>query len=238
MKAACQSCHYEDLDEKAGIYATALGVEVGSGGGGSDTSGDSPTGDSAAGGDSATAGESSASSAPSGGTALVVENGQDVVDYNRRYEEVALGKTFVNWGNVTLVVLIVLVAAGGGSFVYYNERKLRGQPLFPARTQPAAGIQPAAELPQVPGYSDEVVALLPRIAQLNPVGLHALQRLLENPDEASEMLHSLSRLDPELVKRMPRSGSRIARLAAGAVRRLNGFRLSGRTFLRRKYELA
>jgi hypothetical protein len=47
-----------------------------------------------------------------------------------------------------------------------------------------------------------VVALLPKIAQLNPIGLHALQRILENPEDASEMLHSLSRLDPELVRRM------------------------------------
>jgi hypothetical protein len=46
------------------------------------------------------------------------------------------------------------------------------------------------------------VALLPKIARLNPMGLFALKRLLENPEEASELLHSLSRLDPELVRRI------------------------------------
>jgi len=47
-----------------------------------------------------------------------------------------------------------------------------------------------------------VTALLPQIAKLSPVGLHALKRLLENPEQANEMLHSLSRLDPELIRRI------------------------------------
>ena len=55
---------------------------------------------------------------------------------------------------------------------------------------------------KIEGYPDQVVALLPKIAQLNPLGLHALRRLLENPEEASQLLHSLSRLDPELVRRV------------------------------------
>lgn len=48
----------------------------------------------------------------------------------------------------------------------------------------------------------EVTALLPKIARLNPTGLHALKRLLENPDNANELFHSLSKLDPELVKQV------------------------------------
>jgi hypothetical protein len=55
-----------------------------------------------------------------------------------------------------------------------------------------------------------VAALLPKIAALNPVGRHALARLLENPEEAAELLHNLSRLDPELVRRI-RSLDRDAR---------------------------
>ena len=54
----------------------------------------------------------------------------------------------------------------------------------------------------VEGYSSEVTELLPLIARLNPVGLHAIKRILANPDHANEMLHALSHLDPELVKRV------------------------------------
>jgi hypothetical protein len=97
-----------------------------------------------------------------------------------------------------LVVLIVFVLVGGGIFVYYNERKRRGLPFLGAELV----VPEAAQPPQIEGYSPEVVALLPKIAQLDPRGQLALKRLLENPDDASELLHSLSRLDPELVRRV------------------------------------
>ena len=124
-----------------------------------------------------------------------------VIDYNQRYNQTVLGQRNINWGNVILSILIVLVAGGGGAFVYWNERKLRGLPLF-KESRPSRPGAVEMPLPKVEGYSDEVVALLPKIAQLNPVGLHALKRLLENPKEASELLHSLSRLDPDLVRQI------------------------------------
>jgi hypothetical protein len=34
------------------------------------------------------------------------------------------------------------------------------------------------------------------------LGLHALQRILENPEDASELLYSLSKMDPDLVKKV------------------------------------
>jgi hypothetical protein len=58
------------------------------------------------------------------------------------------------------------------------------------------------QIPVVEGYSSEVTELLPLMARLNPVGLHALKRILANPEQANEMLHALSHLDPELVKRV------------------------------------
>ncbi len=57
-------------------------------------------------------------------------------------------------------------------------------------------------VPMVEGYSREVSELLPQIARLNPVGLHALKHILEKPEQANEMLHALSHLDPELVRRV------------------------------------
>lgn len=200
VKAACQSCHPNDLQERAQVYATVLGVEVGTGDGptsGSTTSsgGDTPSGSAPSSGDNQDSTSSSSAPAPSG---MVIDT-STVIDYNQQYNETVLGQRNINWGNVILSILIVVVAGGGGAFVYWNERKLRGLPLF-KESQPSRPSMVDMTMPKVEGYSDEVVALLPKIAQLNPVGLHALKRLIENPEEASELLHSLSRLDPDLVR--------------------------------------
>lgn len=82
----------------------------------------------------------------------------------------------------------------------YNERKRGDLPLF--RQKVVVEVVTAEELPRIEGVSPEVAALLPQIARLNPIGLHALKRLLENPEAASELFHSLSRLDLELVTRV------------------------------------
>ncbi len=88
------------------------------------------------------------------------------------------------------------------SFVYWNERRLRGlkgflpESLFP--TKAAADV----EIPVIEGYSKDVAALVPLIAKLNPVGMHSLKRILQEPEQANEMLHALAVLDPELVRRV------------------------------------
>jgi len=190
-KAACQQCHPDDLDARVQVYASVLGVTPGEGAppsGGGD-------GDAPAPAEQAPA-PAPAAAAPAPAEMVVDSTASgEVVDYNKIYA----GESETNWGNVILVVMIVLMGLGGGAFVYFNERKLRGLPLKAAAS--SAG-QPAPALPKIEGVPPEVVALLPGIAQLTPVGRHALRRLLENPQEASELLHSLSRLDPELVKRI------------------------------------
>jgi hypothetical protein len=190
-KASCAGCHPDDLAARVKVYADILGVTPDTGGGGSGTITATQAVTTTAG--AATTGNNSSSSTqPASPPGLVVDDSQ-VIDYNLRYA----GVTPVNWGNILLVVFIVVIALGGGTFIYFNERKLRGW------AKPASVRKIAAQtLPQVEGFSPEVVALLPKIAQLNPVGLHALQRLLENPEDASAMLHSLSHMDPELVRRI------------------------------------
>lgn len=190
VQAGCASCHPADLSERAEVYAAVLGVEVGMGGGSNTPA--QPSGSQDA---SAAAGESSSQSSP---PAMMVAS-SDVIDYNQRYAETVLGQRQVNWGDVILSLMIVMVAVGGGGFVYWNERRRRGLPLIPANMRPSADSTPRESV-QIEGYPDEVAALLPKIARLNPVGLHALKKLLENPDQASELLHSLSRLDPDLVR--------------------------------------
>ena len=58
------------------------------------------------------------------------------------------------------------------------------------------------ELPKIEGDPAEIAEFLPKISALNPVGRRALARLLDNPEEAAELLLSLSRLDPNLVQRL------------------------------------
>lgn len=189
VQAGCASCHPADLSERAGVYAASLGVEVGLGGG------NSPSQSSGSENESAAPGESSSQPAA---PAMVVDS-TDVIDFNQRYAETVLGQRQVNWGNVILSLMIIMVAVGGGGFVYWNERRQRGLPLLPAKLRPGP-TSASQEAVHIEGYSDEIAALLPKIARLNPIGLHALKKLLENPEQASELLHSLSRLDPELVR--------------------------------------
>ena len=192
VQAACQSCHPNDLMERAQVYAAALGVEVGSGGGATAAG---------AGGGQAPAQDPQPAAPPASDPpappAELVVGGGEVIDYNLRYA----GKTPVNMGNIILGVMIAIVLIGGGGFAVWNERRLRGLPLLPAaraRPKPAEAGLPL----HLDDFPAEVQALLPRIAQLNPVGLHALHKLLENPEDASELLYSLSRLDPELVRKI------------------------------------
>jgi hypothetical protein len=193
VQAGCASCHPGDLMDRANVYAGILGVEIGAGGG--------TTGAPASGGGGEGESPSSPPSEPAepAAPAMVVES-SDVVDYSQVYDETVLGKMTLNWGNLILWLIILGVVVGGGIFVYWNERKLRGLPLMPGQTGKTEDL--IVEVPQVEGYSCEVTSLLPLIAQLNPVGLHALKRILENPDQANEMLHSLSQLDPQLVQRL------------------------------------
>jgi len=190
--AACQSCHPDDLVEKAGVYAAVLGVEVGTGGG--DTSGSERPEDTVSGPDNAPQPENEST-----GT---LEVSGDLIDYNQRYEETLPGRKQVNWGNVVLVTLIILVGAGGGGFVYWNERRLLGLPVFRKRELPTRTDEAGASIPRLKEYQDEVVALLPMINRLDPRGVHALKRLLENPEAATEILYGISRLDPDLIKRI------------------------------------
>ena len=188
VKAGCFTCHPDDYLAKAQVYATSLGTTLGGG---------APS--------AAVTQSAAAPSAPvtaASPAAGIVVNEPGEIDYTKQYNETVLGQHPINWGNVILVVMILAIVVGGGAFVYWNERRLRGskgffpQGLFPSK------IAISNEAPLVEGYSREVTALLPLIVRLNPVGLHALKRILQEPEQANEMLHALAALDPELVRRV------------------------------------
>ncbi len=184
VKAGCAMCHPDDYMQLAQGYAATLGITLGEGG--------APPPPAATAQPSTPSGET----APPAEEIVVSQPG--TIDYVQQYEETVLGEVTINWGNVILVLMILFLLVGGGVFVYWNERRRRGlKGFYTPKAKPAEG-----EIPVVEGYSSEVTALLPLIAKLNPVGLHALKRLLANPDQANEMLHTLSHLDPELVKKV------------------------------------
>jgi hypothetical protein len=190
VKAGCFSCHPNDYQQKAQIYATTLGVDLSS-------SGAAP----ATGSTQSTATAPVAPAATIAPAVEVVVSEPGTVDYVQQYNETVLGQHPINWGNIIVGFMIGVLLIVGGVFVFLNERHLRGLPgFFPqVKAQKASA---SIEAPVVEGYSTEITALLPLIVQLNPVGLHALKHILQNPEQANEMLHSLSHLDPELVRRV------------------------------------
>jgi hypothetical protein len=187
IKAGCASCHPDDYSQLAQQYATTLGVTVGA-------AGTTPGG----GTPQPTVAPTEPPENTSTGAGMVVSQ-PGTIDYVQQYNETVLGENPINWGNVIVVGMILALLLGGGAFIYWNERRRKGLPgFFPQKAvKPVEGVAPVVE-----GYSSEVTELLPLIAKLNPVGLHALKRILANPDQANEQLHALSHLDPELVKRV------------------------------------
>jgi hypothetical protein len=188
VKAGCFSCHPNDYMQLAQEYATPLGVTLGD-------AGTAPVAETPA----ATAvTTTTVGTAPGTGTIVVSQPGS--IDYVQQYQSTVLGEHPINWGNVIVVLMILGILFGGGAFVYWNERRRRGLiSFFPTRALKAvAGLT----IPKIEGYTSEVTELLPLVNKLNPVGLHALKRILANPEQANELLHALSHLDPELVKRV------------------------------------
>jgi hypothetical protein len=188
VKAGCYSCHPDDYMQLAQQYATALGVTLGA-------AGTVPSGGTA---EPTAAPTEPPETGPSAGGIVVSQQG--TIDYVQQYQQTVLGEHPINWGNVIVVVLILATLFGGGAFIYWNERRLRGlKGFFPSK---AARVTGEGVAPVVEGYSSEVTELLPLMAKLNPIGLHALKHILTSPDQANEMLHALSHLDPELVRRV------------------------------------
>jgi hypothetical protein len=192
IKAGCASCHPSDYTDLAQKYATTLGVTIGGGGAATTPAATTPQAT------SVTTPTTETLPSSSGGGIVISEPG--TIDYVQQYQQTVLGERLINWGNVILVVFILVLIFGGGAFIYWNERRRRGLKGF--FTLKSAGLPAVSEVPVVEGYSSDVTELLPLIARLNPVGLHALKRILANPEQANEMLHALSHLDPELVKRV------------------------------------
>ena len=195
--ASCGSCHPTDAYDLAVVYGTALGVEVGAGGGGPVAV--SPT---------AVADQPCPPAAVDVAASLPAA---EIIDYNTQYAQTVDGQGELQPGNLILGALIVLIVLGGGGFVLRNERRRRmtstaaevaiSLPATPEASQssgmdvPQSADQAPATPTKVP--EQEINALL---QALDPAGRRALGQLLQDAETASDLFRRLARLDPNMLR--------------------------------------
>jgi hypothetical protein len=166
VQAACQQCHVADLQERALVYATTLGVEIGAGSAEQTSGGGVVT---------APADTVSAPSVPvSQECNSVVVDDPNLVDYARNYDEIVLGKKPINWGNMILIGMIGMLIVGGGGLVVTHEKLAK---VSFGDTKKVEGEYPA-----------EVVDILPAIAGLKSSSRKSLKNVLANPQKADKLL--------------------------------------------------
>ncbi len=169
IKAACQQCHVADLDARAQVYASALGVEIGSG------SAAPASGASDAAPASTEAAPVAATSSTSGQSCNdIVVDDPNAVDYAQNYDEIVLGKKPVNWGNSILMGMIGLMVVGGGGFVVTREK------LINVKFGDTRKVEDE--------YPADVVEMLPKIASLKAGTRKSLKKVLDNPKKADKVL--------------------------------------------------
>lgn len=170
IQAACGQCHPNDLQARADVYATTLGVTASLGGA-------APTAVSATATPAASApgvGDSFMPSEPTGA------GNAELVDYVTRYNEEVLHRGFINWGNVILLVMIGAMVVGGGGLVISHEGLVK---VSIKDTKPIGTEFPA-----------DVADMVPSIARLKPNARRALSRLLEKPQALAEVLTAVDGL--------------------------------------------
>ena len=183
IKASCQSCHPNDLQARAQVYADKLGIQIGAGNAPSTSSSSnaapaaSPTASSAPAASNTSATPQAATAPQQAGFA---PNDPNLVNYVERYNENVLGEYPTNWGNVILLVMIGALLIGGGALVISHEGLVK---VSFKETKPVTGEYPA-----------DVVDMVPEIAKLKPAARKALHRLLEKPEATAEVLTSIDKL--------------------------------------------
>jgi hypothetical protein len=176
VKAACQQCHVADLDARAQVYATALGVEVGPG-----SSAPAPSG-----GEVSPVSADAAPSVISGqGCNEIMVDDPNTIDYVANYNEIVLGKSPINWGNSILIGLIGLMLVGGGGFVITREK------LVNVKFGDTRKVEEE--------YPADVVEMLPKIAGLKANSRKSLKNVLENKkaDKVLDLMDAVVKEDEE-----------------------------------------
>jgi hypothetical protein len=166
VKASCQQCHAADLQARAQVYATALGVEIGSGSSAPASGGDVEA-------TPVTANPAPSTASDQNCNVIVVDD-PNAVNYAQNYNEIVLGKKPINWGNMILIGMIGLMVVGGGGYVITREKLIH---VSFGDTRKAEGEYPA-----------DVVEMLPQIAGLKTKTRKSLKNVLDNPKKADKVL--------------------------------------------------
>jgi hypothetical protein len=168
INASCKSCHPNDTLAKAQIYATTLGQPVGTGGSATSAAPSQPA--------------SSAAPITTEAAPAVIVPAADMVDYSQRYDEVALGKTPANIGNIIVIVILAVIVLGGGFFVLKREGIIN------------ISFEDPKHVPVKGKYPADVVEMLPGISRLKPASRRILQYILAKPQVAADLLASIDKL--------------------------------------------
>jgi len=189
INASCQMCHADDLTERAEVYSSIVGVDLNNSSTESDTTNqsDEPSSDDFWGSEPVsttvpvqadtpvepvTTADEPVTECLSLSDELIIDDAS-FEDYAQRYDEIVLGKSPVNMGNVILGVLIGLLVIGGGGFVIINELR-----LATSRT----------EMGTVDGeYPHDVIELLPALTALKTQTRKTLKRILANPHKTDQI---------------------------------------------------
>ncbi|MEN8242972.1 MAG: hypothetical protein ABFS17_13715 [Chloroflexota bacterium] len=161
IQASCQQCHYEDLEERAQVYADVLGVSLNQDAAPAEETTSDPG-----------AAEVSTGIGLMAPTDIEVDD-PNLVDYVQRYNTIVLGEKPIDLGNLIVVGLIGVVILGGGAFVIHNEGW--------------AGV----DYQQVDEYPAELVELLPAVSRLSPTARKNLQQILSDPKQADQILSKI-----------------------------------------------
>ncbi len=175
VQASCQQCHAADLTDRAQVYASALGVEIGSGAG-APTSAES---------DAVAVDVVPTPSAETNQCNAVVVDDPNTINYAQNYDAIVLGKKPVNWGNMILIGMIGLIAVGGGGFVITREKFVN---VRFGDTRKIEGEYPA-----------DVVEMLPKIAGLKADARKSLKNVLDNKkaDKVLDLMDAVISKDEE-----------------------------------------
>jgi hypothetical protein len=222
VKAGCQSCHPTDFTDKAQIYASTLGVEVGAGGGGTGSGTDR-------------------GNTPVGGTGVSVPLGGEQIDFNLLYAEAAKEPLIANWGNVILLLLLLGIGAAflatawtwegwGAKAAAWIEANITPIPQAVARvsalTDDGAALSGALAAQNNSGVQallnqkPELQELLPKLMNCQPQTLAALDTLLANPERGGEILTAISKVDLDVVSALRKIGSKDRNLLLALVKEI------------------
>jgi len=175
IQASCQQCHVADLDARAKVYATTLGVEIGSGSSAPVTGGDSDAAPIVV--------ASNPSTTSDQGCNAVVVDDPNTINYIQNYDQIVLGKKPINWGNMILIGMIGLMVVGGGGFVMMREKLVH---VSFGDTRKVEG-----------EYPSDVVDMLPKIAGLKAGARKSLNNVLDNTkaDKVLDLMDAVVKKD-------------------------------------------